>query len=496
MSEIRVTYSGLIGLLIGLSTVVTGLIFTLIFTRNLSPEEYGTWGLIGGLITYVIILEPIISYWSMREVARGIDSGRTAVFSSGLFSIIGVGIYLAIALLVSSSAGADVEILFFAALMIPFMFLNNTLSQIALGWKPHVNSFGVLTFDLVKIPVALILIYLTGFGVREAIISLIVAYVASIIILSIFSRKKLRAKFNKEFLKNWFKRAWLPSYIKFPNMVVLDVLVFSVLTGSVVGLAYWTAAYTVGTTIRHSSQITRAVYPKLLSGGKKEHLQENLVRLFYFVLPFMALTISFSKPGLFALNPIYEVVSLTVVFISLRAFLKMLASVFTQAIQGIEEVDKNKDSTQKDYLKSKLFQIPTIRLLHRFVYLTTLGIGIYLLVQSNTSELDLVLYWSIIAFVVQIPFTTYFYLMVRKQFPLSIDYVAVIKYLIISVVVFTGAYLLTEQYLEYDPKISTFLPNLVPFVLFGVLSYFGLTYLIDKRTRKLFKAVINEIKNR
>lgn len=496
MSEIRVTYSGLIGLLIGLSTIVTGLIFTLIFTRNLSPEEFGTWGLIGGLITYVIIIEPIISYWSMREVARGIDSGRTAVLSSGLFSIIGVGIYLVIAYFVSESVGADPDILFFAALMIPFMFLNNTLSQISLGWKPHVNSFGVLTFDLVKITVALILVYSTGFGLREAILSLIVAYIVSIIVLSIFSRSKIRTNFNKDFLKNWLKRAWLPSYIKFPNMVVLDVLIFSILTGSVVGLAYWIAAFAIGTAIRHSSQITRAVYPKLLSGGIKEHLQENLVRLFYFVFPFMAITISFAKPGLFTLNPIYEVVSLTVVFITLRAFLKMLASVFTLAILGIEEVDKNKESTQKDYLKSKLFQIPTIRLLHRFVYLGSLGVGIFLLVQSNTSELDLVLYWSIIALVVQIPFTTYFYLMVRKQFLLSIDLVAVTKYLIISIVVFGGTYLLTEQFLVYQPKVSIFLPNLIPFVLLGISAYFGLTYLVDKRTRKLLKAIINEIKNR
>ena len=88
MSEIRVTYSGLIGLLIGLSTVVSGLIFILIITRSLTPNELGTWGLIGGLLTYVIILEPIISYWTTREIARDVDSGKTAILSSGIFSII------------------------------------------------------------------------------------------------------------------------------------------------------------------------------------------------------------------------------------------------------------------------------------------------------------------------------------------------------------------------------------------------------------------------
>jgi len=307
VSEIRVTYSGLIGLVIGLSTVITGMIFILIVTRSLTPEELGTWGLIGGLVTYVIILEPMISYWTTREIARGIDSGKTAVLSSGIFSIIGFLAFLVIAFFVSEPTGTNTDILFFAALMIPFSFLNRTLSSIALGWKPHVNSYGVIIFDVAKIPAAIIFIHFMDLGLTGAILSLIIAYIPSIIVLAIASRSKLQNNFNKVFLKNWLKRAWLPSYIKFPNLVVLDVLVFSLITGSVVGLAYWVAATTVGTAVRHSSQITRAVYPKLLSGGQKEYLQANLMRLFYFAFLFMAISIAFAKPALFTLNPIYDV---------------------------------------------------------------------------------------------------------------------------------------------------------------------------------------------
>ena len=76
MSGIRVTYSGLISFSIGLVGVLTGLIFTLIITRELSQEEFGTWSLIGGLTGYVLILEPIISYWTTREIARNKKSGK------------------------------------------------------------------------------------------------------------------------------------------------------------------------------------------------------------------------------------------------------------------------------------------------------------------------------------------------------------------------------------------------------------------------------------
>ena len=191
MSNIRVTYSGLIGLVIGLSTVVTGLVFILIVTRSLTQEELGTWSLIGGLITYVVILEPMISYWATREIARDTNSGKTAVVSSGIFSIVGALAFLLIAFVVSKPTGTDIDILFFAALMIPFSFLNRTLSSIALAWKPHVKSYGMLIFDCAKIPAVFIFVYIMELGVSGAILSLIVAYIPSIMALGILSRKKI-----------------------------------------------------------------------------------------------------------------------------------------------------------------------------------------------------------------------------------------------------------------------------------------------------------------
>ena len=95
-----------------------------------------------------------------------------------------------------------------------------------------------------------------------------------------------------------------------------------------------------------------------------------------------------------------------VVFITLRTFLRNLGSAFTQALQGIEKVD-TKQATTKEYLKSKLFYLPTIRLIRRGVYLTTLVIGLYILIQYGTSEIDLVIYWSFVVFIVEIPFTAF-----------------------------------------------------------------------------------------
>ena len=493
MTKIRATYSGLIGLATGLITVFTGLIFILVVTRSLTAEELGTWGLIGGLITYVIILEPMISYWSTREIARGTESAKTAVFSSTIFSLVGILAFLVISFLVSEPTDTNIDVLFFAAIMIPFSFLNRTLSAIAVGWKPQMNSYGLLIFDISKIVTAIIFVYYMELGVYGAILSLVIAHFPSIIFLLITLKSKLKNSFSKKYLKNWLKRAWLPSYIKSTNIVVLDVLVFSLITGSVIGLAYWVAATTIGTSVRHSGQITRAVYPALLSGGPREHLQANLMKLFLFLFPFMALTLAFAKPALFIINPIYDVAATVVVFITIRTVLKVIGSALASSLQGIAKVD-TKESTNKEYLKSDLFYLPTIRLIRKGVYLTSLAIGLLILVQTDTSLMDMLVFWSIIATLTQIPFTIYFYYLVRKQFPLSLDLLTIVKYLVISIVVFGGVYLLMDEYLDYEKELLKFLTNLIPYLILGISVYFGLTYLTDKATRRLFNAILREIK--
>ena len=108
----------------------------------------------------------------------------------------------------------------------------------------------------------------------------------------------------------------------------------------------------------------------------------------------------------------------------------------------------------------------------------------------------MLVFWSVIATLTQIPFTIYFYYLVRKQFPLSLDIVTIMKYLVISIVVFGGVYLLMDEYLEYEIEVLKFIPNLIPYLILGISVYFGLTYLTDKATRQLFNSIILEIKQK
>lgn len=492
MSEIRVTYSGLISILTSLSTVITGLVFLMIVTRQLSPEELGTWSLIGGLISYVIIIEPIVSYWTTREIARGEKSAKTSLMSSGLFSIFGMAAYFVIALFVGNQTDADTSILFYGVLLVPLNFINKTLGAIALAWKPQIIGFGLLAFEFTKIPTGFVFVYVYDLGVLGAIFAVSISYVISISVLLIYSKPILQEKFTAKYIKKWLKFFWLPSYIKFSNTMVLDVLIFSLITGSVFGLSYWTAAIAIAALVSHTSQLSKAVYPKLLSGGKTEYVEKNLSVLFYFSFPLIALSITFAKPGLFALNPIYEVASLVVIFLSIRAFLKSIQNVFVGAIRGLEKIDTTENMSHKEILKSKLFHLPTIRIIHQGTYLGSLAI---VLVLFNSSEqLDLVIYWSVVALISQIPFTFYFYYLARKNFSINLEKSSTIKYLLSSIFIFLIIYVIMEENLEYQKEILIFLPNLVFYVLISVGSYVGITYILDRKTRNLVKSIIKELK--
>ncbi|HXT85290.1 MAG TPA: hypothetical protein VN704_13360 [Verrucomicrobiae bacterium] len=497
MTKIRVTYSGLISFAVGLASVITGTAFTLIVTRQFSSDELGFWTLIGGLLSYVVISESIISYWVTREIARGTESGRTAVTSSGIFSFISIIIYFVITIFIGYQTKIDKNILFFASILIPVMFLNRTLGAINFGWKPHASSYGIIIFEVSKVPAGLILVYFLHLGISGAILTTFIAYLLSTVIQLYYARDKIKKKIRIEFIKKWIKLSWLSYFPQISNLIIkLDVSIYAIIVGSVTGLAYYTAAVTVASLVGQAGNVSRALYPKLLEGDKHEYLQENLIRVFYFMIPLTALSIVFVRPALFALNPLYEITSTVAIFMIIRMFFNTLTGVFYPALTGIERVDVDEKSTFKDYLRSKLFLLPTLAVIQSSAYIIFLAVGFLVLASNKVAQLDMVIYWSVITLFTEVFFTVYLYFLIRKNFTLSIDYKSLLKYSLTSMCVFIPSYFLSVQFLEFKKSIFEFLPNLFLFVGLGMLCYLLITYFIDNRTKKLFNGIITEIRGR
>ena len=496
MAEIRVTYSGLISVAVGLITIITGLLFTIILTRTLDPIEFGTWGIITTLFFSVLQIEPIISYWVTREVARGLESAKTAIFSSGVFSSMGVIIYLIIVHFVHSGTDTNFESIFFAAFLIPIIFLNRVLSGINLGWKPQAVSYGILAAGVSQIPMALIFVFFFDMGVIGIIISVAIANISSIIILAISAREIIKREFQIKFLKKWFRLSWLPFYPGIAGMVhSYDVVIFALMVGSVEGIAFWTAAVLLPNIISNSALVSVAVYAKLLKEGKMDDLRRNITQIFFFAFPLSAIVIVFAEPGLFILNPIYQIVYPIVIIVTFHAILNTLSTVFQSILKGVETVDVDEESTFKQYVKSKLFQIPTLLLIQYSAYIILLMIMLWV-ASPDANLIDLLTYWSIILLSTQIPITICYYIMIRKHLQITFELGMILKYLVISLVVFSLTYYLIEQFLEYDNNNFVFIPNVLLFIMIGIFGYISITYLVDSRTKQLVSEIINELKER
>jgi len=497
LSGIRVTYTGLISLIGGIISVFTGIIFTLIITRTVTPEEYGTWGLILGLITYVMLIGPIVSYWSTRDTARNIQSGKTAIWSSMLLSIGAISIYILISYLMSDYTNVEKNVLLFAAILVPTMFLNGILIAINLGWKPHAISYGTLAYGISSVPLALFLIYYLDFGVTGIIISVFLANIASIIILFYYAKEKITNQFNKTILKKWLKFSWIPIYPGIPILVAgFDISIFTIITSSVIGLAFWAAAMVLPAMISHTGLISRAIYPKLLEEKTKEFMSENLTLVFYFGIILVSLVVTFARPGLYALNPIYEIAFPVAIIMSFETFLTVLTNIFLLSLAGIEKVDKFENSTFKDYLKSKLFFPQTIRLIQTCIYILILTVGLLVLVGFGTSNQELLLFWASIALITQIPLVCILYYLVQKNIMIKLEISRIAKFVLIAIGVFGFTYVVTTQFLVYSPDIASFIPNVLMFASFGVGLYIIITYLIDNKIRNLVHAIIYEIKTK
>ena len=495
MNNIRVAYSGLISFIVGLFSIFTGLVFVLIVTRTLSAEEYGTWSLITNLIFYLVISETIIGFWSHRQVARGEEVGKTAFISSGIFSLGAIPFYLALSYIIGTQSNANVDFLIFGVIWLPIYFVSQTLGGINIGHRPQAVSYSFLIFEIVKIPTALAFVYFLELGVEGAIISITLAYLIRIIVQIKFARPKLKNKFDIQILKRWIRLSWIALYSTLTRVIVLlDVMIYPLITSSVLGVAYYSAALTIAALSGHSASIAQALSPKLLAKGNLEHIPKNLSLMMYFAVPLLGISILFAKPGLFALNPIYESVFIIAILLSFKIFLFYFNAVFRNILESLETVDLEQNPKFSQLIKSKLFAIPTGRYINSFLYLFIFSIVIFFLYSSGMEELELVTWWAILSLSFEIPFFIFLIIMLKKKVRILFESIRILKYIFATTIFGFFFYFTSDFIINYEISIFKLLPTLiVEFILCGIV-YLVITYFIDKNTRILFKTVTNEFR--
>ena len=497
MSEIRVTYTGLLSFAVAIIAAITGSLFTLILTRTLTQQEFGTWGLIGGITQYVILFSTIIAYWSTRDTARKIDSGKTAILGNTLLAIFAVITYIIISYFLSVETDTELNVLIFSVILIPVMFFGGLFTAITLGWKPHVISYGLLGSAISQIIFTTLFVYFLDFGINGVILANFLSHLINTIILIRYSYHKIVKKINFNYLRRWFKLSWIPLYPAIPVMIgALGISIFSVMTGSVSGLSFWTASIAVSAIIVQVSVISKAVYPKLLENNITHYLRDNISQLFFFNFLLTGIIVVFARPALYALNPIYADAYFVTIVLAINNFFSVISMISVQNLEGTEKVDLNENASMKSFMKSQLFYPHTLRLVQTIASTIILLMGFTFLINSNASELDLLIFWALTVLFTQIPISLSLFFKMIKNVQISLDYIAILKYAGITIVAYIPLFLILENYLIYDSNVFFFVPNVLLFFTVGIGFFIGISYIVDKPTRRLIASIIKEIKSK
>ncbi len=495
MDSIRVTYSGLLGFAVAMGGILAGLAFTIIVTRQLTPEEFGVWIVIGSMASYSATAEPIISYWITRQVARGKPVGRTSMASTSLFAGGSIPIYVVSVLLFANIEATFLDSMILGAILIPVTFVRGTLSAVNLGHKPHAVSIGMAVFQSVKIPAGLGLVFFLGLGLDGAILAVFAAYLVDIAIQLRYARPKLAVLLDFSYLKDWIRQAWIPLYGRIPGVLVsLDVIIYTIIVGSVVGVAYYAAAMAVAGIVGRAGRISQALYPKLLAEGSRDHISENFTWVMYFAVPLLVVAILFSRHAMFLLNPEYAGAWFAAVLLALNALVRVLIDFFQQVLMGTDTVDADERPRASALLKSRLFLVGTLANVHHVLYLGVLAVSLFAF--SGMSDLDLVAIWSAVFLTVSVPFVVYYGFLVKRHAPFRIPYPVILRHLAGGAAIVVVFMLTNEHIVEFEASIYSYVPGLLlELVLCGV-TYIGITYAIDYKTRRLFRLALSEISRR
>ena len=494
VDEIRVTYSGLLGFAVSMGGMLAGLAFIIIVTRQLEPEEFGVWAVIGSMVSYSATSQSAISYWTTRQVARDKPVGSTSMASTSLFACGSVPIYLVSVYLFVDIEQAFLDSMLLGAILVPVTFVKSTLSAINLGYRPHAVSIGMAVFQSAKIPAGLGLVFFLGFGLDGAILAVFAAHLADIALQLRYARPRLAVVLDFSYLRGWIRQAWIPLYGRIRRVLsIMDVILYAAIVGSVVGVAHFAAAVVVAGMVSRASMISQALYPKLLAEGSSDHIAENFTWVMYFAIPMLVLAILFSRNAMFLLNPEYAGAWMAGVLLALGMFLRVVMNFCRQVLMGTDDVDVERP-TSTELLKSRLFLVGTVENVYYVIYLVVLAMSLY--VFRDLPDLELVVIWSSVMLAVSVPFLFYYGMLVRRYVPFRVPYRNVLRHAFGGTGMVAVFLLTSEHIVTYETSIYAYLPGLLFELALCGSTYLGITYAIDYKTRRLFSFVLSEIASR
>jgi|TARA_B100001971_G_C18263686_1_gene589562 O-antigen/teichoic acid export membrane protein len=480
----------MIGFAIRLLSIFTGFIFIMLVTRQLSAEDFGTWIWISRLIGYVAFPVLAVNYWVTRFVARDFKAAKTGFMLVLILAALGTMVYLLIIPYAARMSAAPLIFFGIATSQIPLTYVKENLDSVSYGVKPQIASYGFFAFEIAKVVLAFLLMATLGPTLTSAILAVAGAQVINIVVLLLFLREDLHGIFDKGLAKRWLKVFWIPIYTGFSIffLATFDATIVISLSGSNIILANYGAASVFFGIIMSLGPLASALYPRLLGGGGGKDIEEILKLTLLLAIPMCAGVFIIARPLLFMLNPIYVEATLVVRALIFYAFILVMMNILDFVITGSEKVELKLESTFKDFMKSRLFILPSINLLMGIFYLISLTLVLLITLQWGLQPEEIAFYWALTQLVTSIPFFTYKFWLARKIITFRIPWRQAALYILASLIM-VAAIQTIKLGITYTPSIYIFIYDALKLALTGSTVYFIIVYIFDPYFRNLLRSI-------
>ncbi len=486
--EIRLQYSGFVIFAAQMLSIITGLVFTLLLTRNMTKQEYGIWANIFDLIGYFLLLSGVFPFWTMRFVAREKQgAAKTGLLANLFVSLIFMVLYVSIAPFLTNlfNIGPAYSIMYLiAGAQIVNMYLIAALESILRAKKPQAIGYGLLIEEVCKIILAYVLIVRLHQLFLGALLSLIIAATAQVLFYLRLTASEYRPRIEWAYVREWLKGSTVNLYNAVGNQLAALTIILLFVYGGQAARGNFQAASTYAAIIGYPLFLAYALYPRLLTKNILEEVTFTLKTVLMFAIPLVTIILSVPQSLLTILNVQYDEATPILLLLTIDAFVVLISQFYSSVIFGAEKFDEQATIPFRQLVKSKIFKVFSLPYIQAAIAIPTCLYFLTLYASGNSVFAAVIVVGvNLVAHTVTLVIQ---YTMMRTSVPVIFPWTSTGKYVFASII--------TAIFLYFVPDTTT-VSSTFAVVLAGGGIYASVLLTIDQDARKIVVAVWNEIRS-
>ena len=384
---------------------------------------------------------------------------------------------------------SDLAPFLLAVLLVPLQYWNQASNSVASGYRPTALGYATLVSEVTKLLVAYPALFVFKLEIDGVILALMASYLVQAVVTTVLVRGAATDSLSLSVGKRWFSDFWVPAFYGLGSVITAaDTVTAAVVTGGTLLTGYYQAAFQVGSLVFYAVYLSNALYPLLLRGASDETPNATLDLMLMFAIPMTVGAIVLAPNLLRILSPKYVTggadVSVALGILAVVGLASAVSSFLDSTLIGRERADLNPERGFKVYVQSMFSFVATVNLTNAIAYIVSVALTTGLGMAAGLDISTIVAVWAGSQLLI---ITVALLVKLRRlrsvavlRFPSSLP-----RYLLLSVVMAAFLYFLSAVCLQGSFNRLTYGTRLVEVALGGVVVYFGILLLTDRKSRQL-----------